>query len=204
MQTSKFGKSKGLWKSLSQSTWSELFDGLGISLLLTANPSIQVEESYIDWFNLLLHFDDNIMNLCQWLMYAVHCIWSIKAETSEGEDEKEKRQRHDISGSPLCIFCLRLGRHLKMHCHMHNLPCYKVNVDHAYACHELNTPCLTYQNCVLGVKWWFNHPILMKTSKTSPGQSPIKQCLGQCIQSGKTKGCSASSRAYRPRSWKLS
>lgn len=41
MQTSKFGKSKGLWKSLSQSTWSELFDGLGISLLLTANPSIQ-------------------------------------------------------------------------------------------------------------------------------------------------------------------
>ncbi|KAG8373042.1 hypothetical protein BUALT_Bualt12G0129700 [Buddleja alternifolia] len=41
MQTSEFGKSKGLWKSLSEATWSEAFDALGISLLLTANPSIQ-------------------------------------------------------------------------------------------------------------------------------------------------------------------
>uniref|UniRef100_A0A5B7BC07 Putative peroxisomal adenine nucleotide carrier 1-like n=1 Tax=Davidia involucrata TaxID=16924 RepID=A0A5B7BC07_DAVIN len=41
MQTSAFGKSKGLWKTLSEGTWSEAFDGLGISLLLTANPSIQ-------------------------------------------------------------------------------------------------------------------------------------------------------------------
>ncbi|KAL7123936.1 hypothetical protein ABFS83_14G015500 [Erythranthe nasuta] len=41
MQTSEFGKSKGLWESLSESTWTESFDGLGISLLLTANPSIQ-------------------------------------------------------------------------------------------------------------------------------------------------------------------
>lgn len=41
MQTSEFGKSKGLWKSLSESTWSEAFDALGISLLLTSNPSIQ-------------------------------------------------------------------------------------------------------------------------------------------------------------------
>lgn len=41
MQTSEFGKSKGLWKSLSESTWKESFDGLGISLLLTSNPSIQ-------------------------------------------------------------------------------------------------------------------------------------------------------------------
>ncbi|CAL5355336.1 unnamed protein product [Camellia sinensis] len=42
MQTSEFGKSKGLWKSVSENTWSGAFDGLGISLLLTANPSIQV------------------------------------------------------------------------------------------------------------------------------------------------------------------
>lgn len=42
MQTSKFGKSKGLWKSLSESSLSEAFDALGISLLLTTNPSIQV------------------------------------------------------------------------------------------------------------------------------------------------------------------
>ncbi|KAM7488638.1 hypothetical protein LguiB_026122 [Lonicera macranthoides] len=41
MQTSEFGKSKGLWETLSEGTWSEAFDGLGISLLLTANPSIQ-------------------------------------------------------------------------------------------------------------------------------------------------------------------
>ncbi|KAJ8766429.1 hypothetical protein K2173_022488 [Erythroxylum novogranatense] len=41
MQTSKFGKSKGLWTTLSERTWAEAFDGLGISLLLTSNPSIQ-------------------------------------------------------------------------------------------------------------------------------------------------------------------
>lgn len=45
MQTSEFGKSKGLWKSLSETTWTEAFDSLGISLLLTANPSIQAFES---------------------------------------------------------------------------------------------------------------------------------------------------------------
>ncbi|XP_021897695.1 peroxisomal adenine nucleotide carrier 1-like isoform X2 [Carica papaya] len=41
MQTSEFGKSEGLWKTLSEGTWSDAFDGLGISLLLTSNPSIQ-------------------------------------------------------------------------------------------------------------------------------------------------------------------
>ncbi|KAL1543224.1 NAD(+) salvage pathway protein [Salvia divinorum] len=41
MQTSDFGKSKGLWQSLSDGSFSDAFDGLGISLLLTANPSIQ-------------------------------------------------------------------------------------------------------------------------------------------------------------------
>lgn len=42
MQTSDFGKSKGLWKTLSEETWGEAFDGLGISILLTINPAIQV------------------------------------------------------------------------------------------------------------------------------------------------------------------
>ena len=42
MQTTEFGKSKGLWETLSEGTWSEAFDGLGISLLLTSNPAIQV------------------------------------------------------------------------------------------------------------------------------------------------------------------
>lgn len=42
MQTSAFGKSKGLWETLSEGYWSEAYEGLGISLLLTANPAIQV------------------------------------------------------------------------------------------------------------------------------------------------------------------
>lgn len=41
MQTSEFGKSKGFWKTLSEGSYSDAFDGLGISLLLTVNPSIQ-------------------------------------------------------------------------------------------------------------------------------------------------------------------
>ncbi|XP_050381636.1 peroxisomal adenine nucleotide carrier 1-like isoform X2 [Argentina anserina] len=41
MQTTAFGKSKGLWKTLTEGTWKDAFDGLGISLLLTANPAIQ-------------------------------------------------------------------------------------------------------------------------------------------------------------------
>ncbi|XAR48997.1 hypothetical protein NMG60_11032005 [Bertholletia excelsa] len=40
MQIGEFGKSEGLWKTLAEGTWSEAFDGLGISLLLTSNPSI--------------------------------------------------------------------------------------------------------------------------------------------------------------------
>ena len=42
MQTSSFGKSKELWKTLTEGTWGDAFDGLGISLLLTSNPAIQV------------------------------------------------------------------------------------------------------------------------------------------------------------------
>nr|TKR84389.1 mitochondrial substrate carrier family protein [Populus alba] len=41
MQTSAFGKSKGLWETLTEGSWSDAFDGLGISLLLTSNPAIQ-------------------------------------------------------------------------------------------------------------------------------------------------------------------
>lgn len=41
MQTSEFGKSKGLWQTLSEGSWKEAFDGLGVSLLLTSNPAIQ-------------------------------------------------------------------------------------------------------------------------------------------------------------------
>ncbi|XP_072959573.1 peroxisomal adenine nucleotide carrier 1-like [Typha angustifolia] len=41
MQTSAFGKSKGLWETLTEGSWTQAFDGLGISLLLTSNPAIQ-------------------------------------------------------------------------------------------------------------------------------------------------------------------
>ncbi|CAN6337707.1 unnamed protein product [Urochloa humidicola] len=41
MQTSAFGKSKGLRETLSEGTWMQAFDGLGISIILTCNPSIQ-------------------------------------------------------------------------------------------------------------------------------------------------------------------
>lgn len=41
MQTSAFGKSKSLWETLSEGSWSQAFDGLGVSLLLTSNPAIQ-------------------------------------------------------------------------------------------------------------------------------------------------------------------
>ncbi|KAG2243873.1 hypothetical protein Bca52824_094295 [Brassica carinata] len=46
MQTSQFGKSKGLWKTLTEGDWGNAFDGLGISLLLTSNPAIQVPFSF--------------------------------------------------------------------------------------------------------------------------------------------------------------
>lgn len=42
MQTCALGKSKGLWQTLTAGSCSEAFDGLGISLLLTSNPAIQV------------------------------------------------------------------------------------------------------------------------------------------------------------------
>ncbi|KAK3138866.1 hypothetical protein QOZ80_5AG0374450 [Eleusine coracana subsp. coracana] len=41
MQTSAFGKSKGLRETLAEGTWMEAFDGLGISIILTCNPAIQ-------------------------------------------------------------------------------------------------------------------------------------------------------------------
>lgn len=58
MQTSAFGKSKGFWKTLSEGTWSEAFDGLGISIILTSNPAIQVE--------------------CSIICFNVVCLWCLK------------------------------------------------------------------------------------------------------------------------------
>lgn len=41
MQTSAYGKSKGLWETLTNGSCTEAFDGLSISLVLTSNPAIQ-------------------------------------------------------------------------------------------------------------------------------------------------------------------
>ncbi|XP_072977166.1 peroxisomal adenine nucleotide carrier 1-like [Typha angustifolia] len=41
MQTCAFGKSKGFWETLTEGSWRDAFDGLGVSLLLTSNPAIQ-------------------------------------------------------------------------------------------------------------------------------------------------------------------
>ncbi|KAF8053979.1 hypothetical protein N665_1358s0014 [Sinapis alba] len=41
MQTSEFGNAKGFWKTLTEGTWRDAYDGLGITLLLTPNPAIQ-------------------------------------------------------------------------------------------------------------------------------------------------------------------
>jgi len=45
MQTSPFGKAKGLLRTLTEGTWSDAFDGLSISLMLTSNPAIQVAQA---------------------------------------------------------------------------------------------------------------------------------------------------------------
>ncbi|PNX94632.1 peroxisomal adenine nucleotide carrier 1-like protein [Trifolium pratense] len=42
MQTSEFGKSKGLWQTLSEGTLSKAYDGLAITILLSMNVSIQI------------------------------------------------------------------------------------------------------------------------------------------------------------------
>lgn len=42
MQTSEFGNAKGFWKTLTEGTWGDAYDGMGITLLLTPNPAIQV------------------------------------------------------------------------------------------------------------------------------------------------------------------
>jgi hypothetical protein len=63
MQTSPFGKAKGLLRTLTEGTWSDAFDGLSISLMLTSNPAIQVaqaslsqpEPSFVFFFFFKLH-----------------------------------------------------------------------------------------------------------------------------------------------------
>jgi len=46
MQTSTFGKSKGLRATLTEGSWKEAFAGIGASLVLVSNPAIQVAFSF--------------------------------------------------------------------------------------------------------------------------------------------------------------
>jgi hypothetical protein len=46
MQTSTFGKSKGLRATLTEGSWKEAFAGIGASLVLVSNPAIQVVFSF--------------------------------------------------------------------------------------------------------------------------------------------------------------
>lgn len=50
MQTSAFGKSKGLWSTLTEGSLGNAFNALGISILLTTNPAIQVLNLPYDFF----------------------------------------------------------------------------------------------------------------------------------------------------------
>ncbi|KAI8011974.1 Peroxisomal adenine nucleotide carrier 1 [Camellia lanceoleosa] len=118
MQTSEFGKSKGLWKTLSEGTWSEAFDALGISLLLTTNPSIQSKqrlqrgqlskklgtESSSDSLSAVSAFVLGAVSKCiaTCLTYpAIRCKVMIQAAESEEDRKKEARlrSRKTVSGA---------------------------------------------------------------------------------------------------------
>ncbi|KGN48027.1 peroxisomal adenine nucleotide carrier 1 [Cucumis sativus] len=125
MQTSEFGKSKGLWKTLAEGTWSEAFDGLGISLLLTSNPSIQYTafdqlkqrllqtklthesgtESSPEALSAFSAFVLGALSKCvaTILTYpAIRCKIVIQAAESDQENNEDKQQHGDkksISGA---------------------------------------------------------------------------------------------------------
>jgi hypothetical protein len=74
MQTSAFGKSKGLRATLAEGTWLEAFDGLGISLILTCNPSIQVQRFCIVQ---ILSFFCMYRNICTEMLLKMAVIQSF-------------------------------------------------------------------------------------------------------------------------------
>ncbi|KAA8523837.1 hypothetical protein F0562_010260 [Nyssa sinensis] len=129
MQTSAFGKSKGLWKTLSEGTWSEAFDGLGISLLLTANPSIQYTvfdqlkqrilkgqlsnkrgtESSLESLSALSAFMLGAASKCiaTCLTYpAIRCKVTIQAAESDedGNNEAQSKSQKTVSGAFYAIW----------------------------------------------------------------------------------------------------
>lgn len=129
MQTSEFGKSKGLLKTLSESTWTEAFDGLAISLLLTSNPSIQYTvfdqlkqkllkkkmsqttgaTSSPEALSAFSAFLLGAVSKCvaTILTYpAIRCKVMIQAAESDedGKDEADKKSKKTISGALYAIW----------------------------------------------------------------------------------------------------
>ncbi|KAL8189417.1 hypothetical protein R6Q57_028983 [Mikania cordata] len=115
MQTSDFGKSKGLWKTLSEETWEEAFDGLGISILLTINPAIQytafdqLKQRLLDGqqgnpqsLSALTAFLLGAASKCAatCLTYpAIRCKVMIQAAESEEDTYEESESRKTVSGA---------------------------------------------------------------------------------------------------------
>lgn len=54
MQTSAFGKSKDLWATLTEGSWSEAYTGFGASLVLVTNPAIQVPKTFALTFHIAI------------------------------------------------------------------------------------------------------------------------------------------------------
>lgn len=115
MQTSEFGKSKGLIKTLSEGTWGEAFDGLGISILLTLNPAIQYTafdqlkerllagklgnpQSLSALSAFMLGAASKCVATC--LTYpAIRCKVMIQAAESSDDLESESESRKTVSGA---------------------------------------------------------------------------------------------------------
>ncbi|KAJ0523372.1 putative mitochondrial carrier domain superfamily [Helianthus annuus] len=122
MQTSDFGKSKGLWKTLSEGTWGEAFDGLGISILLTINPAIQYtafdqlkqrllegQQGNPQQLSALTAFLLGAASKCAatCLTYpAIRCKVMIQAAESEDDtyEEAEVKARKTVSGALYAIW----------------------------------------------------------------------------------------------------
>uniref|UniRef100_A0A803Q287 Peroxisomal adenine nucleotide carrier 1 n=1 Tax=Cannabis sativa TaxID=3483 RepID=A0A803Q287_CANSA len=123
MQTSEFGKAEGLWRTLSKSTWREAFDGLGISLLLTANPSIQLKQRLLkgklgsktgkasspEALSAFSAFMLGAVSKCvaTILTYpAIRCKVMIQAADSDefGKSEADKKSQKTISGALFAIW----------------------------------------------------------------------------------------------------
>ncbi|KAA3472677.1 peroxisomal adenine nucleotide carrier 1-like [Gossypium australe] len=127
MQTSAYGKSKGLWKTLTEGTLSDAFDGLGISLLLTSNPAIQftvfdqlkqrllkqkLKEADHDSSPVVLSAFTAFLvgaiskSVATILTYpAIRCKVMIQASDPDEDDDKTKRAQRKPRKTVSSVFC---------------------------------------------------------------------------------------------------